>query len=372
MDGAGPKVLHVSQPISEGVARYVDDAVRDQRARGWDVALASPKSPALEAMCAAVDARHYVWDARRGPGPSVASEIAALRRIVRDADPDVLHLHSSKAGLVGRLAVRGRRPTMFTPHAWSFLSGGRVTRRAALGWERLATRWTNLLVCVSEAEHRRGETAGVRCRGVVLSNAVDLARFAPASEQTRLAARRELGLDAATPVAVCVGRLAHQKGQDVIIGCWPAVRARVPDAQLVLAGDGPERDSLASLATDGVTFLGALEDVRGVYAAADIVVTPSRWEGLSFVVLEALACGRSVVATDVDGMHEAIGTGPDAAGVVVVTGNASALVEAVVERLADRTLARTEGERARLRAARFDLRAWGDALAALTCDVGGC
>ena len=224
------------------------------------------------------------------------------------------------------------------------------------------------MVCVSEAEHQRGVDAGIQCRAVVLANSVDLTRFVPAPPSECAAARAALGVGDA-PVAACIGRLAHQKGQDLLLAIWPDVRARVPGARLLLAGDGPERAHLEAAATDGVSFLGTLDDVGGVYAAADIVVTPSRWEGLSFVVLEALASGRSVVATDVDGMREAIGPGPDAPGVVVAPEDAAALTEAIAARLGDPELARREGAWARERATKFDLRAWGDELAAVTCGV---
>ncbi len=107
--------------------------------------------------------------------------------------------------------------------------------------------------------------------------------------------------------------------------------------------------------------------------AADVVVLPSRWEGLSYVVLEAIACGRSVVACDVAGMREALSDGPadadaDAgsdAGALVEPGNTSALADAVACRLADPDLAAREGARARTRAAHFDLGEWGDRWAEL-------
>jgi glycosyltransferase involved in cell wall biosynthesis len=367
--GAGrPAVLHVAQPIDGGVARYVGDLVRDQAARGWRVALATPSSPDLDELCRAAGVSLERWAATRDPGLSTVREIRSLSRIVRTAQPDVVHLHSSKAGLVGRLTVRGRRPTIFTPHAWSFLHGGRLTRRAALGWERYAARWTDLLVCVSEAERARGEDAAIRGRTVVVPNAVDAVRFSPATDGAKAAARRELGLGAG-PVAVCVGRLVEQKGQDLLLDAWRAVRSRVSDAELVLVGDGPLGAELRGRDVPGVGFVGHLADVRPAYAAADVVVASSRWEGLSLVVLEAMASGRAVVATDVDGMREAVGTGPGAAGVIVPAGDVTALAGALGDRLADLALASAEGRQARARAERFDLATWGAALAALTEDV---
>lgn len=361
-------VLHVAQPTSGGVARYVSDLVRDQVSRGWDVVLATPPSPELEERCRDAGVMHRRWDVSRGPRPSTLQESRALARVVRDVTPDVVHLHSSKAGLAGRLAIRGRRPTMFTPHAWSFLHGGRATRRAALAWERGAARWTSLLVCVSEAERARGKAARIECRDAVVPNAVDVAAFAPATDASRATARHELGLGAA-PVAVCVGRLVDQKGQDLLVDAWSIVRARVPDAVLLLVGDGPLASELRRRDAPGVQLVGWLSDARPAYAAADVVVAPSRWEGFSLVVLEAMASGRAVVATDVDGMREAIGTGPGAGGVIVPVGEVTALAEAIGDRLADPVLASAEGRDARTRAEHFDLQTWGAALAALTEDV---
>ena len=89
------------------------------------------------------------------------SETRRLRRIVEGVDPDVVHLHSSKAGMAGRLAVRGRRPTIFQPHAWSFDAVRGPVRAASLAWERFAQRWTTELVCVSLSERVAGERHGI-------------------------------------------------------------------------------------------------------------------------------------------------------------------------------------------------------------------
>ena len=191
-------------------------------------------------------------------------ETWALRRIVRRVAAEFAHVHSSKAGLAGRLAVRGGVPTMFTPHAWLLPLRRSVPRRAARSWERTAVRWTTLMVCVSEAERQRGVDASVVCEAVVLPNSVDLTRFAPAAPSQRTAAgAASFGVGDAPG---CIGRLADQKGQDVLLGVLAEVRRQVPQAQLLIAGDGPEREHLEAAATEGVELLGTLEDVRGLYA----------------------------------------------------------------------------------------------------------
>jgi glycosyltransferase involved in cell wall biosynthesis len=213
--------------------------------------------------------------------------------VVRSFAPDVVHLHSSKAGLAGRLALRGRVPTVFQPHAWSFAAVGGPVRAASLAWERLAARWADVVVCVSAAERDEGIAAGVRARRwEVVPNGVDLARFTPLPKEDGV------------PRVVCVGRLSRQKGQDVLLAAWRMVD--VPGAELVLVGDGPERETLSRDLPPSVRLVGRQEDVAPWYASATVVAVPSRWEGMALTALEALACGRPVVASDVTGMREAL------------------------------------------------------------------
>lgn len=291
--------------------------------------VACPPDGWLAREAAAAGAAVVTWEATREPGPSVPGEVRRLRRVVARTRPDVLHLHSAKAGLAGRLAVRGRTPTVFQPHAWSFLAATGATGRAALAWERFATRWTDRLVCVSADERSLGEQAGIRAPATVVPNGVDLAALTPSS---RTEARHELGLDD-RPLAVCVGRLAPQKGQHDLLDLWPDVRAAVPGATLVLVGDGPDRPTLEARGVAGVRLVGSRDDVPCWYAAADLVVAPSRWEGMALAPLEAMACGRSVVATDVPGMTD---------GTVRVAGR-RALTEAIAVRLAAPEVAAAEG-----------------------------
>jgi len=132
----------------------------------------------------------------------------------------------------------------------------------------------------------------------------------------------------------------------------PRVRARLPGATLALLGTGPDEDVLRARAPEGVLFAGERNDVPDWLAAAGVAVVPSRWEAMSLGMLEALAAGCSVVATDVPGAREAIG---DDAGAIVPIGDGDALADALVARLSDRDLAAREGHAARARAERsFD------------------
>lgn len=363
VDGAGEggrvsRVLHVAQPVDGGVARVVEDLAAGEQAEGLDVWVASPRGELAERLAARGLAWRY-WPAQRRPDQRVAKEAVALAGLVAELRPDVVHLHSSKAGLAGRLALRLRTPTIFQPHGWSWQAGGAALAAVSIRWERFAARWATAVVCVSEAERRAGELAGLTGVMTVIPNGVDLATFSLAGPAQRVAARESLGLPVEAPVALCVGRLDAQKDQAVLIEGWPQVRQRVPAALLVLAGVGPRRAALGELArargvAAAVRFVGHRGDVAACYAAADVVALSSRWgEAMALTPLEAMATGRPVVASDVAGVRESL---PAGAGAVVPPGDVAGFARELSERLLDPALARREGDLGRgWVAARFSL-----------------
>lgn len=350
-----PTVLHVAQPTVDGVARVISALTEDQVSRGWNVILACPEDGWLAAEAAVHGARVVGWEAARDPGRSVPSELAAFSRILRQVTPDLVHLHSSKAGLVGRLVVRGRRPTIFQGHGWSFHAVDGAFKRLVVDWEAFATRWTHLLVCESEDEKLEGLRAGLRGRWAIAPNSVDTDRFRPPSEQERLMARAAAGVHG--PAVVCIGRLCRAKGQDVLIAAWPAVLRAVPSAELVLVGGSPRSkdgfDGNGRELPSNVRLVGQQDDVRPWLRAADVVAAPSRWDTHSIAILEAMACGRSIVATAVAGARESL----EGCGLVVAVEDPNALAAAIVARLEDPSLRDRDGRAARARVvSRFDAR----------------
>ncbi len=344
--GHRPRILHLTQPVDGGVARVVTDLVRSQLADGLDVTVICPDSPLADRL-RALGAHVRRWRATRSPGASLAREVRHLARLIDEVRPDLVHAHSAKAGLAGRLAVRGRIPTVFQPHAWSFEAVGGGTAALALLWERWGARWAGRMICVSEAERVTGVRSGITGRWAVVPNGIDPERFHPASADTARAGLAPLaGLPPRTPLAVCVGRLCRQKGQDVLLRAWDTVVRRVPDARLVLVGDGPDRDRLRAHAPASVLFAGAVGDPAPWYQAADLVVLPSRWEGMALAPLEAMACGRPVVVTDVDGARESL---PPSftARCLVPPEDPGALAGAVGELLLDPPLCASLGDQGR-------------------------
>ncbi|MFE1941252.1 glycosyltransferase [Streptomyces massasporeus] len=328
-------VLHVAQSSGGGVSRVVANLATGQLASGDRVVVACLPDSGLSTAAARCGAEVLAWRAVREPGHGLPREVRDLYQLIDSVRPDLVHLHSSKAGLAGRLAVRGRLPTVFQPHAWSFnaVSGG--LRIASIRWERAGARWAHQVICVSEAERAQGVAAGVEAPYTVIPNGIDLDHFGLTERAARESARLRLGMAPSDPLAVCVGRLCRQKGQDILLDAWQDIGDRVPGARLVLVGDGPYRELLRHRAPPEVIFTGEVGDTRDWYLAADLVVLPSRWEGMALAPLEAMAAGRAVVVTDVPGALESLPPGR-AGRMLVPRGDSRALADAVTALLPDR------------------------------------
>ncbi|MET8750374.1 glycosyltransferase [Streptomyces sp. NPDC004667] len=366
------------QPVDGGVARVVTDLVRAQTAAGLRVLVGCPPGGHLTDDARAAGAEVLTWRAGRSPGPGLPAEVLGAARLIRHARPDLLHLHSAKAGLAGRIAVRGRVPTVFQPHAWSFDAVGGATAALALRWERAGARWADRVLCVSESERRAGQSEGVTARWSVIRNGVDLDRFRPAHrdpDRERAEARAALPLPAALtgdgPLAVCVGRLCPQKGQDVLLRAWPELLGNVPGARLALVGDGPDAERLRRAAPPGVHFAGAAADIRPWLRAADLVVLPSRWEGMALAPLEAMACGRPVLVSDVSGARESLPPGQGRL-CLVPPEDPTALAKALGRLLTEPRLLTELGEQAQQHArTEFDVRRTTDAVTGLYHELLG-
>jgi len=310
-------VLHVMEATIGGTRRHIVDVTLEQRARGRAVTAVvslerDPGFPAdVERMRdAGVDVREVpmVRDIRPRTDLRHAREVAAA---LREARPGVVHTHSSKAGVVGRWAsIRtGIGARVHTPHTFAFLFDAMFSRpkRALIrSIEAGLGRRTHAVVAVSESERDTIERAGVvpADRLYVAPNGLDPARFLGA-EPLDL---RALGLDPELPTAAVVGLVYDGKGQDLAIDAL--ARRDLSSLQLLFVGPGDaaplqERARDLGLARR-VVFTGPRDDVPRVLAASDFLLLPSRWEGMPYIVLEAMASGLAVVATPVDGARELV------------------------------------------------------------------
>lgn len=327
----------------------------------------------VASLLPALTARFEVVVAAHGPGPLVEAAVAAGARVVelrqvrrslnpvrdlfglielirlfRRERPALVHLNSSKVGILGRLAAAVARVPVriVTVNGWAFSAHTGLEAAFYRLVSRLVRPLATAIICVSEAERALGLGAGACSLGqaVVIPNGVPI----PPDPGARP--------DREPPILITVTRLQAPKDTVTLIR---ALRRLEEDCRCLVVGDGPERSAVEDAAArhDGrsrVELLGERGDVNALLAKSDLFVLASRSEGLPLSILEAMAAGLPVIASAVGGVPELVQDGET--GRLVAAGDERALADAIDEALADAELRARWGAAGRERAiARFSV-----------------
>jgi glycosyltransferase involved in cell wall biosynthesis len=353
---ARPRVVIVITLAGVGGAQSYVASLLEALTERYEVVVAAhgrgPLSEAVEGAGARYEELRWM---RRSLGPWDLAGVLELVALFRRERPEVAHLNSSKAGILGRLAaaICGVPVRIFTVHGWAFAAHRGLKSSLYRLADRILRPVTTAFVC--PAHHER--EAGIRARtcdpatSVVIPNAVDLRRF-PAAK---------LGGD--PPVLVSVGRLHRPKDFLTLVRAL-ALLAR-GSFRAVIVGDGPDRPLIESAIAEAglngaIELTGEREDVDELLAAADLFALSSWSECFPISVLEAMAAGLPVAATAVGGVSEQVVEGET--GLLVPAGDTPALARALETMLADPALRRRMGTAGRRRVEqRFDLAAFRSA-----------
>jgi glycosyltransferase involved in cell wall biosynthesis len=282
--------------------------------------------------------------------------LVALMRVMRAYRPQIVHTHTAKAGVIGRLAavvaVRPRPVIVHTYHG-HVLEGyfGPVLSGVYRFLERRLAAVSDCLIGVSRATVADLVRLRVakRSRFRVVPLGLDLARFLQPDRQAAGALRARHGIAPDDVLVAFVGRLVPIKRVDLVLRAIAAARHQIAAVRLIVVGDGPERGRLESLTRDlrlgdAVRFLGYLPDSSVAAAAADLAILASDNEGTPVALIEAAAAGRPAVATAVGGVPEVLVPGT---GLLARAGDHAGLAAAVVRLAADAQLRAQMGMRAR-------------------------
>ena len=280
-----------------------------------------------------------------------------LVRIGRRERARVLHVHGYAAADYGRLAAR-RLGAALVLH--EHFADPRLPSYQALA-DRLLAPLTHRAIAVSGStrdflvEQRHVPADRVR----VIWNGAPLDEFAPRGPERRRAVRRDLGLSDDVPLVGTIGRLNLQKGHRYLLDALPRVVAAVPAAHLVIAGDGDRERALRAQAdalglSPRVLFLGHRTDVAALLEAFDVFCISSTYEGTPLTLFEAMAAGKAIVSTSVDGCREVLEEGRT--GLLVPPQDVAALGDALGRVLQDARQREALGAAARAAAARYDIR----------------
>lgn len=368
-----PRVLQVIGNLDVGGAQEVVRTLAEQfRLAGCQSVVATLRDGPLRATIEATGTPVIVLPDRRHGVLALPTFVLEMRRLryellslVREYEIDVVqtHLLRSLDFLVASLKASAPVQVYWTFHNANFdLRTDHLTRhfwllgpkrRAHHALYQLGARRVDGLVAVAQDVKTSilaampGVPAG---RIVVISNGVDTRRYRQAGD--RAGARRALGVDTRARLVAAVATLKEQKGHRYLIEAAATVVGRCPDAHFLLIGDGELRHALAGQVKalgleEHVHLLGTRHDVPELLAVCDLFALPSLWEGLAMALVEAMAAGLPVVATNVSGTRQVVVEG--VTGLLVPPADAAQLAESLVALLENPALAREMGAAGRQR-----------------------
>jgi glycosyltransferase involved in cell wall biosynthesis len=257
----------------------------------------------------------------------------SIRELANRTDADVVHAHGYKADIYCYFALRGSGvPLVSTCHTWY---DNDLTVSLYGKADRFTLRSYAAVVAVSEDVRQRLLKAGVRKEKIhIVRNGIDLRPFDNAAPSLH-----NLSSQSASTVGL-IGRLATEKGVDIFLRAAARVLKELPATNFVVVGEGPDREQLELLIDElqirnNLFMLGRRDDMPGVYASLDIMVSASRREGLPMAILEGMASSRPVIATAVGAVPDVIVDG--STGVLVPSENIEALASKIVTLLNNRT-----------------------------------
>jgi len=284
-----------------------------------------------------------------------------LWRLFRRERPDIVHTHSSKAGILGRLAARlAGVPVIFhTYHGFGFNDfQPRLIKTLYIWLERITGRVTNQTVIVSYANAKRAEDSGIVRNNdwILCRDAISLEQFMqPGPRRTKL---REWNVPENRVVAGMVACFKPQKSPLDFVEVASRVLKETDRVHFIMAGDGELRPAIEARIRDlgissHITLLGWQKDMPEVYRNLDVVVLTSLWEGLPCVFSEAMAAGLPIVATQVDGAREAIIDGDN--GFLHGPHDVEGMAKSVLKLVENPALREAMGSRGKSRVSEFDI-----------------
>jgi glycosyltransferase involved in cell wall biosynthesis len=346
-----PRIVFLITLAETGGAQTYVASLLGALTRDFDVVVAAHGDGPLRDATPEAGARFVsLTHVRRAVSPwRDALGLLEVLRFLRRERPQILHVNSAKAAALGRLAAWIVRVPVrvYTVHGWAFLADEGLASTGYRWVERGLRRLTTVTICVSENERRAGVAARAcdEATTVVIRNGVERTNAAREESSSR------------PPRLVMVGRLQAPKDPLTLIGALAYLHGQ--DLEALLVGDGPERGTVEEEVRRAgvestVRLLGERSDVAELLRGAEIFVLSTRSEGLPLSVLEAMAAGLPVVASNVGGVPELVVDGET--GLLVPPGDPRSLAAAIERLLQDPSLSRRLGEAGRARVAdQFDI-----------------
>lgn len=289
-----------------------------------------------------LDFAEQVFDVpfQRSPfSPKNLKAYRQLKRIIAEGGYDVIHCNTPVGGVLGRLAAQKARrrgaKVFYTAHGFHFYQG--APKKNWLIWypvEKLMCRYTDKLITINEEDFRLAQRKFPMDVCHIHGVGVSTQRYHLHSTEEEMQLRRRENLSANDFVVLCTGELNGNKDQQTLIHAAQLCRDKIPELKVLLAGNGPLKDSLQELiqknsAEEQIRLLGYRTDLEQVVPTADVIVSCSHREGLGLNLIEGMLCGKPVIAAENRGHRELVAEG--VTGFLFPPGDSTALAEKLVK-----------------------------------------
>jgi len=265
--------------------------------------------------------------------PFDISKRKVINKFIRSKNVDIIHAHGTRANSNVMWSARSLNiPVVYTVHGWSFHPDQNFIVRNLRVWgEKYLTSKSDINISVSASNKKSGEDFLKKFESVIINNGIDQNKFSPEKELKNI--RKELGISSDAILVLFVARFTHQKQPLQLLAAFAKALKQLPQLHLLMVGDGELKTEAVTLAgtlniNPNVTFTSFRSDIPEILAAGDIFMLPSLWEGLPIGLLEAMAMGKAIIASDVDGTSELIIHNKN--GILIQPGNREAICEALL------------------------------------------
>lgn len=341
------KIL-LTATVQSHICQFHKPLVEVLHDRGYEVHVAARNNLA-EKNGLKLDFVERVYDVPFARSPKSKDNVRAykeLKKIVEKEQYDVIHCNTPMGGIVTRLVARRARKKgtklYYTAHGFHFYKG--ASKKSWIVFypiEKFFSRLTDKLITITQEDYelakRKFHCEVARIHGV----GVDGKRYYSVSQEEQLEIRKQFGYADGQKIILCVGELLPNKNQQMIIYAMQKIIKKYPDAQLLLAGNGPEKENLENLIkslrlTENVKMLGYVTNLQEYQKIADVSVSCSKREGLPLNIVEAMLSGTPVVASVNRGHRELIKNGEN--GFLINANNYEKMADKVLQILTDMQL----------------------------------
>ncbi|WP_394871367.1 glycosyltransferase family 4 protein [Clostridium butyricum] len=307
------KIMHIVQSPG-GVERYINMFLKNMDSSKYDNILICSLDYDKKKYEDFIYAFEYVNMSREINLKSDLSAILHIRKIIKKYNPDVVYLHSSKAGAIGRIANLGlKNRSLYNPHGWAFnMNCSSIKKKVYLYIEKLLAPLCTFIIAISDFEKECAIKNKV-CKAdkiKVIYNGIDIDEYEEKKKKFTLT-REELGIPEDAYVIGTVGRLTEQKAPDTFIKSAKKIKDRYPKAFFIMVGDGELKDTVKELVKgsnleNSVLITGWVDEPMEYIELFDQAMLLSRWEGFGLVLPEYMIARKPIIATEVDAIPNLI------------------------------------------------------------------